>query len=81
MSGSKSYSAKTVQEQIIYTIIAKQFYDCRFSELRDSQRPAVINWWEDNKELAYQIWKRGHRIWNKKKNGIIITDCKKEEEC
>jgi len=56
-----------LRKEIAYTIVAKTMYDCRYDELSKKAREAVVLWWEDNEEMAYNIWKKGHRIWRKAK--------------
>ena len=57
---------KVFNEEIAYAVLAKVWYDCRYSELKEKQRKAIKLWWEDNSELAYKLWMKGHKIFKKK---------------
>jgi len=54
-----------INQEIAYTIIAKVFYTCRYCELKPKQQKKVREWCEDYKEVLYEFWKRGHRVWRK----------------
>ena len=55
-----------LRKDIAYIIIAKFMFDCRYSDLSKKAQECVINWFEDNEEIAYKFWKLGYKVWRSK---------------